>query len=92
MHNSPSLEPRLSIPHFVSQLWRNIESKQNPEKRAWVQGYNSAFPSLLLWKWVWLVRLKVDQSRHFFFACTVLKSMHSVTKWHRTTMVINFHN
>ena len=38
-----SLEPRLSVPDFVSQLWRKIgffskAGRQNPERRAWVRG------------------------------------------------------
>ena len=36
---SHSLEPRLSVPDFVSQLWRKIRAmRQNPEQEAWVQG------------------------------------------------------
>ena len=30
----PSLEPRLSVPDFVSQLWRKIGARQNLEQRA----------------------------------------------------------
>ena len=34
-----SLEPRLSVPDFVSQLWRKFKAaKQNPEWKAWVRG------------------------------------------------------
>ena len=46
----PSLEPRLSIPDFVSQLGRKIQffskaAKQNPERKAWVLG--QGFPYML---------------------------------------------
>ena len=38
-----SLEPRFSVPDFVSQLWRKIggfskAARQNPEQKAWVRG------------------------------------------------------
>ena len=39
-HYLASLVPRLSVPDFVSQLWRKIKAVwQNPERRAWEQGY-----------------------------------------------------
>ena len=45
-HTHASLEPRLSVPDFVSQLWRKIvfskAARQNPERRAWVRGYTRA--------------------------------------------------
>ena len=36
-----SLEPRLSVPDFVSQLWRKVRffskaARQNQERKAWV--------------------------------------------------------
>ena len=39
-----SCEPRLSVPDFVTRLWRKIrlfskDVRQNPEQKAWVQGY-----------------------------------------------------
>ena len=41
-----SLEPRLSVPDFVSQLWRKIwvlnfskAARQNPEQKAWLRNY-----------------------------------------------------
>ena len=39
-----SLEPRLSVPDFVLQLWRNLRffskaARENPELKAWVRGY-----------------------------------------------------
>ena len=33
-----TLELRLSVPDFVSQLWRKITVRQNPEQKDWVQG------------------------------------------------------
>ena len=37
----PSIEPRLSVLDFVSQLWRKVGAvRQNPEQRAWVRGYS----------------------------------------------------
>ena len=46
----PSLEPRLSVLDFVSQLWRKVgffskAARQNPERKAWVRGYD--FPVTL---------------------------------------------
>ena len=38
MYKHTSLEPRLSVPDFVSQLWRKI-ARQNPERKACVWGY-----------------------------------------------------
>ena len=50
-HYLASLIPRLSVPDFVSQLWRKIKAvrqnperrikaaRQNPERRAWERGY-----------------------------------------------------
>ena len=39
-----SREPRLSVPDFVTRLWRKIglfskDVRQNLEQKAWVQGY-----------------------------------------------------
>ena len=43
LHGQPSLEPRLSVLDFASQLWRKIcfspKLRQNSAWKTWVQGY-----------------------------------------------------
>ena len=44
-----SLEPRLSVPDFVSLLrFFSKAARQNPERRAWVRGYVFTLLALLL--------------------------------------------
>ena len=41
VHHFGSLEPRLSVPDCVSQLWRKTKAaRHNPERKAWVRGYH----------------------------------------------------
>ena len=39
VHSRASLEPRLSVPDFVSQLWRKMRDKT---RKAWIRGYSWA--------------------------------------------------
>ena len=50
VYSYASLELRLSVPDFVSQLWRKIGAvRQNPEWRAWVRGYSYAIQLVNSW-------------------------------------------